>query len=127
MPEVEVLWEPLPEGVAAETDGVRTIWIDPRLSQAQRRCTIEHERQHLLAGHDDECSPRLEALVEEAAARQLIRLEHLAAAIVWSQDERDLAEDLWVDVDMIRARLRSLTADEAAFIEAVIERTERAC
>ena len=122
---VEVVWTELPDNLAAETDG-RTIWIDRRLTQAQRRSTIEHERQHLLAGHGDECSPRLEARVEEAAARQLISLHRLAAAIVWSQDERDLADELWVDIDMVRARLSTLRDDERDHIESVIARREGA-
>lgn len=121
--DVEVVWKRLPGSTAALTDG-RTIWIDPRLTQAQRRCTIEHERQHLLAGHGTACTPALERRVEAAAARELISLSRLARAIVWTQDEHELAEELWVDVDMLRARLANLTDDERAHIEEVIARRE---
>lgn len=121
--DVDVVWTHLPGNTAALTDG-RTIWIDPRLTQAQRRCTIEHERQHLLAGHGSACTPALERRVEAAAARALISLERLARAIAWTQDEHELAEELWVDVDMLRARLANLTDDERAHIEEVIARRE---
>lgn len=120
---VEVVWTHLPGDAAALTDG-GTIWIDPRLTQAQRRSTIEHERQHLLAGHGTACTPVLERRVEVAAARELISLSRLAHAIVWSQDERELADELWVDVDMVRARLAALTAAERAYIDDVIARRE---
>lgn len=125
MADVEVVWTRLPGDTAAMTDG-GTIWIDPRLTQAQRRCTIEHERQHLLAGHDSACTPMLERQVEAAAARELISLARLAHAIVWSQDEQELADELWVDVDMVRARLAALDDDERAYIDDVIARQEAA-
>lgn len=120
LPWIDIVWTPLPGSTAAVTDG-HTIWIDPRLTQAQRRSTIEHERQHVLAGHGTACTPALERRVEQAAARQLITLDRLVDALVWARDEHELADELWVDVDMARARLAGLTEQERAF---VIERLE---
>lgn len=96
-----------------------------RQTQAERRSTITHELIHLergrpcvgFEGHE-------ERLVEREAARRLIPLEALIDALRWSQDEHELAEELWVDVDTVKIRLRHLTPAERRFISAELDRRE---
>ena len=123
MPHIDVQWVPLPEGVLSNTDG-QTIWMDHRQGQAQRRSSVAHEIEHLHAG-DTACQPgAVERQIEEAAARKLVPLVALAEAIVWAMSEEELALDLWVDLDIIRTRLATLTKEEQAYVDTVIARRE---
>lgn len=125
MPHIDVQWVRLPDGLLALCDG-ETIWMDHRQGQAQRRSSVAHEIEHLHAG-DVGCQPTaVERQVEEAAARKLVPLVALAEAIVWAMSEEELALDLWVDLDIVRTRLATLTKDEQAYIDDVIARREGA-
>lgn len=125
MPHLIVHWCHLPDGQVGCTDGTN-IWLDRRQRQAQRRSTLAHELEHIERGHDECQVGAVEMTVEIAAARKLIPLVALAEAIVWSQDEHELAEDLWVDVAMVRTRLMSLSDEEHAYVEDVLARREAA-
>lgn len=59
---------------------------------------------------------REEALVAQEAARRLITLEDLAAALQWSRDPTEVAEELWVDEDTLQTRLAHLTDAEQAWL-----------
>lgn len=94
-------------GVHAVTDGHSRIWVDSRLSQVERRSALAHELEHLHRGHRG-CQPEpVERVVESAAARRLIPNVHrLADALVCAgHDLHVAAEELWVDVRTLRARL----------------------
>lgn len=121
-----MFWCNLPVGVMALQEGDR-IWMDRDLLQSERRSTLAHELEHRDRGHVGCQSRTVECAVEQAAARQLISLPMLAEAIVWSTDEEELADELWVDVDMVRARLAALTDDEKAYIDGVIAKREQGC
>lgn len=124
-PELEVRWRRLPEDVLGLTDGW-TIWLDPRQPQRQKRCTLLHELIHTERGVACGTDEAEERIVEQITARHLIPLVALAEAIAWSQDEEQLADDLWTDVGVVRARLAGLTEAEKAYIEdriAAIEAT----
>lgn len=124
-PELEVRWRRLPGDTVGVTDGL-TIWMDPRQPQRQRRCTLLHELVHIERGVACGSDDAEERIVEGIAARHLIPLVALAEGIAWAHDEEELADDLWVDVEMVRARLAGLTEDEQAYIEqriAAIEAT----
>ncbi|WP_208379071.1 ImmA/IrrE family metallo-endopeptidase [Cumulibacter soli] len=112
---------------AAEEAHGWTEWSSPPritlredLLQAERRSTLTHELVHLergpLAG-EMVLDAREEETVEREAARRLISLEQLVYALQWSSNEHELAEDLWVDVAMIRARFRALTPFEERHIQ----------
>ena len=105
-------------------DGDHTIWLDPRQRQAQRRSSLAHELEHLVRGHRGCQAPAVERLVEEAAARTLIDADDLLQAFAWTSDPQELADELHVDVDMIQARLRSLTDDEAQRVRLVLKARE---
>lgn len=95
----------------------RTITLHPDQNQRERRSTLAHELRHAEAAHRGHCAPAVERRVCERAARDLIGIEALADALVWSQDEWEVAEELWVDVETARARIESLTPPEKDYIE----------
>lgn len=97
----------------------RTITLDPRLLQVERRCTITHELVHIERGPvpaDPRLAAREESYVEQEAARRLITLEALADALAWCHDEYEAADELWVDVDTLRVRLAHLHPAEVAHL-----------
>lgn len=89
------------------------IYLRNDLTQAQRRATLLHELEHLERG------PAVRGFVDqderetrERSARWLIPFQALADALVWANDDQELAEELWVDVETVRTRLATLTDDE---------------
>lgn len=96
-------------------------------TQAQRRSTLTHELVHDERGpvpDDPRLAAREELAVELESARRLITLEELVVGILWSQDEVELAEELWVDVATVRARLAGLTDEEKRYVEDRVARRE---
>lgn len=96
------------------------------LSWAARRSTLAHELVHVEAR--DELRPgwwsdvhesAIEARADEIAARNLIRLGDLIDALRDYTDHESAAAALNVDVDMLKARLRSLTDAERWHVEQV--------
>lgn len=120
LPEWEVVTtDDLPAGVvAATTWRDKTIWLRRGLSQVERRCAVEHERQHILRGVV--CGDADEAFVEQATARALISLEALADALRWSRHPREVADAVWTTQAVLRCRVRHLhPAERAALAHAV--------
>lgn len=119
-PDVELAVMPLPVGSAWWLAEQRVILVDSRLSKRARRCAVAHELEHVEAG-DDGSAPGLHAHIERfagrEAARKLIPLTALVGALLWSQDEHELAEELNVDEDTLRTRLRTLTAIEHQYVD----------
>jgi hypothetical protein len=101
-----------------DTQGLLTpdgIYIDRRLTQAERRCTLTHEIIHLERGevpNHPHFAAYEEHIVEVLTARTLISLPHLIDAALWTQHPYELAEELWVDVDTLLTRVQHLTRDE---------------
>lgn len=127
-PDVTMEITDLPPGVLGVTAyRSRTIFIARDLLQAERRAVLTHELIHLERGP---CCPlhegRDEAAVEVETARRLVPLDALVAALLWSQNEAELAEELWVDEAVVRQRLASLTATERQEIEARFDVVEKA-
>lgn len=97
------------------------IWLDSRLSQAERRCTLVHEQIHAERG-DEPChsgwhEAKQERIVDRLAARRLIHLAAMADALAWAENEWEIADVLWVDVATVRARLDDLSEYERAYID----------
>ncbi|MER7070939.1 hypothetical protein [Terrabacter sp. NPDC000476] len=111
----------LPEGVDAATRwSDRTIWLRFGLTQVQRRCIIEHERQHVLrgpGGHGD----REERYVDVATAHALIPLDELVDATRWARSMPELADELNVTQDVVHVRLRHLHPSERAVLRRAAE------
>lgn len=110
----------LPEDQAGETDwSTKTVTINARLLQAQRRATIAHEIEHMRRGpvhHEPALVAKEEVAVERAAARKMITVEALGEAMAWSDNIHEIADDLWVDPDMVEARLRHLHPAERHYL-----------
>lgn len=104
----------------------RSIYLRRGLTQRQRRSVLAHECEH--ASNDDR--PLLDAVLhakreratDQMAARRLIPLELLIHALRWTGNERELADELWVDVHTVRVRLGNLRASERRSIEAALSR-----
>jgi hypothetical protein len=110
-----VVWtHELPDGFDAVTHWRRRIiWMRHGLSQVERRCIIEHERQHILRGPGGRVDLE-ERAVDIATARALIRLEHLIDAARWARSMPEMAEELNVTEFVLHARLMHLHPSERA-------------
>lgn len=111
----------LPRGVRGLWRGT-SVWLCSTLTQAERRSTLTHELLHVERGlvpnhlRDSE-----ERVVDELAARRLITLPALTEALRYSQEPRDLAEHLWVDIPTVRARMATLDPIEVAELEHALD------
>ncbi|AJE32558.1 hypothetical protein B842_03525 [Corynebacterium humireducens NBRC 106098 = DSM 45392] len=119
---------PLPDGIAGITDGT-TIWLNPRLTEAGRRCTLAHELIHVDRGLPP---PGLEAKeetkVDKATARQLTPVEQLLDAVIWTHgghNHTTLAWELNLDLPTLRTRLDVVTPDELHLINHALAELEQ--
>lgn len=130
MSDVTIVFAELDDDLGFWDPDTHTITLDPRQSRRELRCTLAHEVEHVRRG--DECIDRLspvlaarqEIAASNMAARRLIPLEALISALLWSQDERELAEELNVDEDTVRMRLMTLTPWEHAVVDKCIWEAE---
>ncbi len=133
-PDITMAVTRLPAGRAWWLPEERGIVLDDRLSQAERRCALEHELQHAAAG--DVCcrigpdggrqDRRRERRTDERSAARLITLDELADALVWCLGPEELAEHLHVDQRTVRARIRGLDDEDKTYIERRIAAREGA-
>ena len=121
---VVVHFADLHPGTWGATDGTDRIWLDRRLLQVERRCTLAHELEHIRRGHHGCQEPAVERAVAAAAARYLLPDPRaIARALVWARGHVVVAADeLWVDEDTLRARLdvRHLHPAERVLIEQLV-------
>lgn len=113
--DIQVMWWRVP-GTLGLTNGVDRIVLNPDQSQVERRCTLAHELAHIELGHRGGCVAKHESQARRLAARRLIKVEHLADALLWSQNRHEVAEVLWVDVDTLDTRLAHLHPAERHYI-----------
>lgn len=117
---IVIHFDELRPGVWGVNDGADQIWLDSRLSQVERRCTLAHELEHLRRDHNGCQDEATERTVEAAAARYLMPDPRTVAdALVWAHGDLEAAADeLWVDEPTLRARLdaRHLHPAERAII-----------
>jgi len=121
-------WSQLPEGVLGITDyRRRTVTLALGMTEAERRCTIAHEVEHILRGPVPSWfQAREEREIEAVAARKLIAIRDLAEALAWADDEAQVADELWVDVATVRARLARLRSAEQDYLRRrLVHRAER--
>lgn len=90
--------------------------------QADRRCDANHEWHHhdrgpLPAGSTKQDRDLEERIIEVISARELITIEALGEAMAWTSDMAEVAEELWVDLPCLWARLSSLTLEERTFLD----------
>src|SRR3954463_14294141 len=103
-------WAELPPGVMGSTcHRTRTVTLALGMSQAERRCTIAHETEHIehgpVAPHE---TRREELIVDRLVARLLIPdLRELVDALAWARGHLETAADtLWVDDYGLQGPLR---------------------
>lgn len=113
-----MLWEVPSSGARAEIHWPsQTITMHPRLLQAERRSVLAHELEHVARGpFPGWAREREEETVNAAAARKLIDIRRLGEALAWSTDAHEVADELWVDVPTIEARLRHLHPAERHYL-----------
>ncbi len=100
----------------------KTIRLRAGLTQAQRRCVLAHELEHAARGPFPRwATVREEDAVNAAAARKLINIRALGEALAWSQCLDEIAEELWVDVPTLTARLSHLHPAERAYLAQRLE------
>jgi hypothetical protein len=116
----ELVWvDDLPDGKLG-----RTVWerreveIMTGLEQAERRCTIDHEVDHILGGPTTH-TVREEARIRDEVARRLIpSIEQLCRAMALHHAQAEMvADELWVDEDTLNTRLSTLTPSEKARLD----------
>lgn len=105
----------------------RGIEIDQGSLQRERRSTLTHELIHLERGpvpRHPYFALREERTVEELTARQLIPLRDLVDAYIWCQGRVDdeMADELWVDLDVLQTRIRTLTPCERRWFDEELAR-----
>lgn len=107
----------LPAGRHGHHDG-RYIWICAGLTQVQRRCALTHELIHVERGIFPADAAE-EALVERLTALRMITFEELLSAFRWDRhpDPAEMAEELWVTIDVLDTRMRHLDPIEVADLE----------
>lgn len=118
-PTLRLVWHRSHDAYGWYDADTHTIYLDPDQGQASLRCTLTHELEH-AADRDHTCNrvaAKNERLCSDRAARKLITLPALCKGLLLAVDEEELAEELWVDVDTVRARLRGLTEDEKRTID----------
>jgi Zn-dependent peptidase ImmA (M78 family) len=121
-PDVTVRTAALAEGLMGLWDeDERTVWLDARLTPAERRCTLAHELVHAERGdlpcEDPVLDTRQEQRVEREAARRLVPLERLLDALRWTSDAAEAADVLDVDPALLRTRLEALSRAERRTVE----------
>lgn len=113
-------WARLPAGLLGLTNfGTRTVTLDRRLLQAERRCTVAHEIEHIRLGPvpaDPVLAAREEAAIDRTVARKLISIGELGDALAWTSSLAEAAQELWVDEDTLTARLRHLHPAEVHYL-----------
>lgn len=127
-PHITVEWsDDLPADVMGRANfATNTIVLAKGLTQAERRSTCWHEVQHLLRGPvTAHLSEREERQVEAIVARDLIPFPALVEAMLWSLDDYEIADELSVDVGLVRARLEGLTPVESMALERSLLENER--
>lgn len=97
----------------------KSIYLREGMSFEERRCTIAHEVEHVLRGPASRCDEmREEVQVERSTARLLVpSVLDLADALIWHHGDAELtAEEMWVDMLTLDARLGSLLGIEGKYL-----------
>ena len=109
-------WAELPEGVMGLTcHRSRTVTLALGMSQAERRCTIAHETEHILRGPvPRHAAPSEELVIDRTVATLLLPSgSEVVDALVCARGHLETAADgLWVDDYLLQVRLASLTGRE---------------
>lgn len=109
---IAIIWTRPHSHASAATDGTSRIWLDPDLTQVEKRCALTHELVHIKYGHQG-CQPlAAEREVCFETARLLVTLEHLTEHAGWARTIGELAEELSVTEEVLVDRLMTLDGDQ---------------
>lgn len=110
---VVVSWrDDMPTGMRGATNGHDIIWMDKKLIQVERRCTLAHELTHVDLGHDGCQSEKVEQQVRAVTARRLIRFEDFVDVSRWALSAGDAADCLWVTERVLTDYINALSEAE---------------
>lgn len=115
-PDLRLHWKRLPRPLLGASTQ-EEIWLDPELTQRERRCVLAHELVHIWQGHNGHQPPAVERRVHEATARWLLPDLTIVARALADSTLADAAEALWVTEGTLTTRLSSLTSAERAHLE----------
>lgn len=90
--------------------------------QSERRTDVNHEYWHFRRGPLPEGATQAqkdseERTIEILSARELITISDLGEAMAWTSDMTEVADELWVDLPCLWARLESLTEHERKYLD----------
>lgn len=112
-----LVWATPAKGRAQIIWASRTIIMSPALLQAERRSALAHELEHMERGpFPRHLTAREEEACSAGAARKLISVRDLGEALAWSRDPAEVAEELWVDIHTVEARMRHLHPSEVHYL-----------
>lgn len=100
------------------THETATVSLRRGMTWAERRCTLEHELEHVETGplpwglreKDEERVRRLTAL------RMIPDIRPVGGAIAWALSGEEAADELGVDLDVLEYRLRHMSPMERAWL-----------
>lgn len=94
------------------------------MGESERRCTIEHERRHILRGPAPfGLEMKEELLIDRQVARALApSIRRIGHAMAWHHaDYERVAHELWVDEQTLHVRLSSLQPRERGWLKEQME------
>lgn len=106
----------------------RVILINNAHSWPAKRSSLAHAVAHLDLGHADTASAffekREEREADQLAARRLITLDELAEVLCWTRDYGEIADELLVDVTMLKMREKHLHVSERHYLRRLVRPIE---
>jgi hypothetical protein len=93
-----------------------TIYLNRRLHQVERRCTLTHELIHFREGHIGHQPPAVEWRVREETARLLIPLDRLRSVLAWAYTVHEAADELRVTDRVLVDRWETLRPAEIEYL-----------
>lgn len=104
-----------------------TISLRRGLTQAERRCTLQHELLHVERGATlTTLYDREEQRVRRETARLMLpNIHRIGEALAWAGDDLvEAADDLWVDEGVLLDRLRNLHPSELHYLRRRLAQAE---
>lgn len=117
---------PVPEVLCVRR---KVVLVDTDADRACRRSALAHAVAHIDLGHvpqSGRTGRRYEYEADVLAARRLVPLGRLADVLTWALGPEEVADELEVTEHMVRVRVRSLSSEEKAAIDAHVLRREGA-
>lgn len=111
------------ERMGVTRHGRREISLRDDLTWAERRCTVLHECLHAEHGPVlDTMEPQHETAVRRATARLMLpEVRSIGEALAWALSAEEAADELGVDVGVLRDRLRWLHPAERHYLARRLE------